>query len=97
MASLLIRDTQTADLVVRLARRSGMSEDALIREMALAREAELDRVRPRRPARAIIEQFWREHPMPPSTGLKADKAFFDDLSGDLCRCVGCGIDAAART
>jgi len=83
MASLLIRDNKTADLVVRLARRIGMSEDALIREMALAREAELDKGQPRRSARDIIEQFWREHPMPPSTGLKADKAFYDDLSGDL--------------
>jgi len=29
-----------------------------------------------------IVKFWRDHPLPPPTGLKADKAFFDWLSGE---------------
>jgi antitoxin VapB len=35
------------------------------------------------PLRERLEAFWREHPLPPPTGEKADKAFFDELSGDL--------------
>ena len=84
MASLYIKDQETADLVRRVAARSGMTNTALIRELAAAREAELERAKAkRRPAREILEEFWREHPPGSPTGLKADKAFFDDLSGDL--------------
>ena len=32
---------------------------------------------------ALLEKFWAEHPVPPPTGLPADKAFFDELSGDI--------------
>jgi antitoxin VapB len=83
MASLYIKDSDTADLVRRVAARSGMTNTALIRELAKAREAELDRGERRIRARDRLERFWREHPLPPPTGLKADKAFFDELSGDL--------------
>jgi antitoxin VapB len=83
MASLYIKDADTADLVRRVAARSGMTNTALIRELAKAREAELDRGERRIRARDRLERFWREHPLPPPTGLKADKAFFDELSGDL--------------
>ena len=37
----------------------------------------------RRPAREILAEFLAVHPRPPATGLKVDKAFFDDLSGGL--------------
>lgn len=37
----------------------------------------------RRPAREILREYWASHALPPQTGLKADKAFFDALSGDL--------------
>ena len=83
MASLHIRDSETADLVTRVAKRSGLTAAALVRELALAREAELDSRPARRSARETIQEFWREHPMPPPTGFVADKAFFDELSGDL--------------
>ena len=29
-----------------------------------------------------LEDFYRRHPMPASTGLPADKAFFDEMSGE---------------
>jgi antitoxin VapB len=35
------------------------------------------------PLRERLEAFWRDNPLPPATGHKADKAFFDELSGDL--------------
>lgn len=27
-----------------------------------------------------LRKLWAEHPLPPRTGQRADKAFFDDLS-----------------
>jgi antitoxin VapB len=83
MASLYIKDQETADLVRRVAARSGMTNTALIRELAAAREAELERGERKMRARDRLDRFWREHPLPPPTGLKAGKAFFDELSGDL--------------
>lgn len=83
MGALYIKDEETAALVRRVAERSGLTNTALIRELAAAREAELDRGKARVSARQKLERFWREHPLPPPTGLKADKAFFDELSGDL--------------
>jgi antitoxin VapB len=82
MGALYIKDEDTAALVRRVAERSGVTNTALIRELARAREAELDRGEPRMSARQRLERFWQEHPLPPPTGLKADKAFFDDLSGE---------------
>ena len=82
MASLFIKDNETAALVARVAKRSGMTKTALVRELTAAREAELDRGDRRLSSRERLQRFWREHPLPPPTGLKADKAFYDDLSGN---------------
>ena len=83
MASLYIKDAETAALVARVAKRSGTTKTALVRELATAREAELDRGGRVLSSRERLERFWAEHPLPPPTGLKADKAFYDELSGDL--------------
>ncbi len=32
--------------------------------------------------RERMAAFWRENPVPPQTGQVADKAFFDELSGE---------------
>lgn len=83
MASLFIKDAETAAMVTRVAQRSGMTKTALVRELVAAREAELDRSEPSLSARERLETFWREHPLPPPTGLKADKAFYNELWGDV--------------
>ena len=83
MASLYIKDADTAAMVTRVAERSGLTKTALVRELVAAREAELDRGDRRLSSRERLQKFWREHPLPPPTGLKADKAFYDELSGDL--------------
>lgn len=83
MGALYIKDEETADLVRKVAERSGVTNTALIRELVSAREAELERGLGTLTAREKLEKFWREHPLPPPTGLKADKAFYDELSGDL--------------
>jgi antitoxin VapB len=82
MASLHIKDEETYDVVTRLAERTGVSKTALVRDLAKAREAEMDLQEKRLNAREKLEKFWREHPLPPPTGLKADKAFYDSLWGE---------------
>jgi antitoxin VapB len=42
----------------------------------------LDREEAAVPIRRRLQAYWDSNRMPPATGLKADKAFFDDLSGD---------------
>jgi len=76
---LYIKDDATAELVSRLAKQRGVSKQAAVR---LAVQAELDRDARDVPLVERLKQFWAEHPMPAPTGKVADKAFFDELSGD---------------
>lgn len=82
MASLYIKDSDTAALVERVAKRSGVTKTALVRELAAAREAELDRADPRASAREKLDALWREYPFPRATGTKVDKAFYDKMWGE---------------
>ena len=82
MASLYIKDAETAAVVTRLAKRSGMTKTALVRELAVTREAELDRVERSSTVLETLEKFWREHPLGEPTGLEADKAFYDSLNDE---------------
>jgi antitoxin VapB len=76
-------DAETGELVERLAQQLGVTEAEAVRDAVLHRGAELARENRVLTAREKLEKFWREHPLPAPTGLKADKAFFDELSGDL--------------
>ncbi|WP_375394469.1 type II toxin-antitoxin system VapB family antitoxin [uncultured Sphingomonas sp.] len=83
MASLYIKDEDTAALVGRVAMRSGMTKTALVRELAAAREAELDRRdHSRLSTYELLEKIWRDHPLGEPTGLVADKAFYDSLNDE---------------
>ena len=85
MASLYVKDAETNVLAQRLADRFGLTKTAAVK-LALRRELERTEgeVPPaKRSAREVVEQYWRERPLPPKTGLKADKSFFDELAGDL--------------
>jgi antitoxin VapB len=82
MASLYIKDEDTAALVSRVAERSGITKTALVRELAAAREVELDRLATETSAYAKLEKFWRDHPLGEPTGLVADKAFYDSLNDE---------------
>jgi antitoxin VapB len=77
---LYIKDDATAALVAELAKHRGITKQDAVRQ---AVQSELDRIKETMPLRERLKAFWREHPLPPSTGEKADKAFFDVLSGDL--------------
>ncbi len=76
---LYIKDEQTNRLVDRLAAQRGVNKTEAVR---LAVQAELERAQQAKPLRERMREWRAAHPMPPPTGLKADKAFFDDLSGE---------------
>jgi antitoxin VapB len=76
---LYIKDNVTAELVAELARKRGVSKQAAVK---LAVQAELERDQNRRPLRERLAALRAADPLPPPTGLPADKAFFDQLSGE---------------
>ena len=76
---LYIKDDTTALLVAELARKRGVSKQDAVR---LAVQAELQRMAEAIPLRERIAAWRKVHPLPPATGEAADKAFFDDLSGE---------------
>jgi antitoxin VapB len=76
---LYIKDETTTRLVGELARRRGLTKQKAVR---LAVEAELERAERAIPLRKRLQQLWEAHPMPPATGHAADKAFYDELSGE---------------
>jgi antitoxin VapB len=77
---LYIKDNATADLVARLARLRGLSKQDAVKP---AVQAELNRSTEQIPLRDRLRKLWAENPLPPRTGKRAGKAFFDDLSGGL--------------
>lgn len=76
---LYIKDDDTAALVAQLAKLRGLSKQAAVK---LAVQAELDRAAQNIPLRDRFAALRAEYPLPPSTGKLADKAFFDELSGE---------------
>jgi antitoxin VapB len=77
---LYIKDDTTARLVDRLARLRGLSKQDAVK---LAVQAELERTEASIPLRDRFSVLRATHRLPPTTGEVADKAFFDELSGDL--------------
>jgi antitoxin VapB len=82
MASLYIKDSETAELATELAARLGVTKTEIVRDLLRRRKAELA---PESPASSMRERLraWREaHPLGESTGLEADKAFYDSLNDE---------------
>lgn len=75
---LYIKDDVTADLVAQLAKAIGTTKSEAVRQ---AVTAELARLTPEKPLRERFAELRASRPLPPPTGKVADKAFFDDLSG----------------
>lgn len=76
---LYIKDDATAALVATLAKAKGVTKSEAVRA---AVKAELDRLEPKILLRDRLAAMRACHPLPEPTGLDADKAFFDELSGD---------------
>jgi antitoxin VapB len=77
---LYIKDDTTARLVAKFAKLRGVSKQDAVK---MAVQAELDRAAEAVPLRDRFAALRKAHPLPPPTGNVADKAFFDDLSGEL--------------
>jgi antitoxin VapB len=78
--TLSIRDAATDRLVRALAKRKGIGLTDAVR---LAVGNELDRLDQEQPLRERVAAIRRAILARGRTGERADKAFFDDLSGDL--------------
>ena len=76
---LYIKDEGTAQLVDQLAKLRGLTKQDAVR---LAVKAELKRTTEAIPLRDRFAAIREAHPLPPATGNVADKAFFDELSGE---------------
>jgi antitoxin VapB len=77
---LYIKDDETAALVARLAELRGLSKQGAVK---LAVQAALDQATRQGSVEDRLRKLWAENPLPPRTGKRANKTFFDDLSGDL--------------
>ncbi|MGO4870315.1 MAG: type II toxin-antitoxin system VapB family antitoxin [Roseiarcus sp.] len=78
--TLNIRDAATDKLVRTLAKKKGVGLTEAVR---LAVGAELSRLDQEQPLRERVAAIRRAILARGRTGERADKAFFDDLSGDL--------------
>ncbi len=76
---LYIKDDAVAELVADFAKMRGVSKQAAV---GLAVQAELDRTVQAIPLRDRFAALRKVLPLPPSTGKLADKAYFDELSGE---------------
>jgi antitoxin VapB len=76
---LYIKDDLTAQLVARLAKLHGITKQDAVK---FAVQAELDRTEQAVPLRVRFAALRAANKLPAATGDLADKAFFDELSGD---------------
>ena len=76
---LCIKDDDTAALVAQLAKLRGLAKQAVVK---LAVQAGLDRAAQAIPLEDRFAAFRGACPLPPPAGELADKAFFDEMSGE---------------
>ena len=80
MGALYVKDDEALRLAEELAKRRGITKVAAVRlalSNELARESEN-----KRDLLAWLDDHRRRNPLPPPTGVKADKAFFDEMWGE---------------
>lgn len=82
MASLYIKDPEIAAAVARVAKRLGTSKTQVVRDAIRRVEDDLEKATRRQDLREWMREYREKHPLPQPTGLKADKAFYDWLSGE---------------
>ena len=82
MASLYIKDNETAELATELAARLGVTKTEVVRDLLRRRKAELGDATPVLSMRERLEAWRKAHPLGEPTGLVADKAFYDSLNDE---------------
>ncbi len=78
--ALNIRDEAVNRLATEVASLRGVNKTEAVRQ---ALEAELHRLAARLPLRERLKPLQDRINARPATGLEADKAFYDELSGDI--------------
>lgn len=79
MASLYIKDAETAELAARVAKKLNQTKTEVVRNLLRKADAELEPAGKAAALIAWLDEEGRKYPLPPPTGLKADKAFFDAM------------------
>ena len=79
-APFLDEDREVVRVIARIADERGTPMQEIVK---LAMEDYLKRHERAERGPDWLEKYWLEHPMPLPTGFKADKRFYDALSGDL--------------
>ncbi|MEP9402233.1 type II toxin-antitoxin system VapB family antitoxin [Sphingomonas silueang] len=82
MASLYIKDPETAAAVARVARRLGTSKTQVVRDAVRRVEDELDGKARRGNWRDWIRDYRASNPLPEPMGPLMSKADFDEMWGD---------------
>jgi len=82
MASLFIKSNEAADLAAELAAELKTTKTEVVLDALRRRKAELHPLSAKPSLREWLAEFRKKNPLPPPTGLKADKAFYDWLSGE---------------
>jgi antitoxin VapB len=81
MASLYIKDPETAELAARVARRRGVTKTEAVRDALRKAEAQIEDLSSKS-REAWLEDYKRRFPALTRAGPAADKAFFDRLWGE---------------
>jgi antitoxin VapB len=81
VASLYIKNEDTADLAREVAELLGTTKTAAVHDALLKLRAELAMAR-QEPIHDRLARWRREHPLGEPTGLEADKAFYDSLNDE---------------
>lgn len=82
MASLYIKDSETAALAAEVAAMLRVTKTDAVRDALLRRKSEIEAQAPKRDLVEWLKDYRQRNPLRPSTGLAADKPFFDWLSGE---------------
>ncbi len=82
MASLYIKDPEAAVLAERLADMQGTTKTRAVIDVLREAVARQEPALPKRNFAQWVEHLHRTYELPPRTGLKADKAFYDSLNNE---------------
>lgn len=84
MASLYIKDDETARLAAEVATRLGTTKTEAVRTALREKKATFAPDKPMGPSEILewLQERRRTHPLPDRPGHAADKAFFDEMWGE---------------
>ena len=79
MASLYIKDPETAALAASLSRRLGITKTDAVKQALMALDQRVPKQMTAATLIAVLDEWRADHPLPLETGKKANKAFFDKM------------------